>query len=82
MKHEEGGWAKEIDYQEPNETGKWRKKLDRDPNFAMSVKESVSVAEHCVLQNNQIDLFEDYFSGETADHTVENVNTKTLMLFK
>ena len=82
MKHEEGGWPKEIDYQEPNETGKWRKKLDRDQGFASSVIEVVGAAESCVLQNNQIDLFEDYFSGETADQTVENVNTKTLMLFK
>ena len=49
MKHEEGGWPKEIDYQEPNETGKWRKKLDRDSNFAGSVVEVVSAAESCVL---------------------------------
>ena len=48
----------------------------------MSVKEATSVAENCVLQNNQIDLFEEYFDGEQPDQTVENVNSKTLMLFK
>ena len=48
----------------------------------MSVKEATAVAENCVLQNNQIDLFEEYFDGEQADQTVENVNSKTLMLFK
>ena len=48
----------------------------------MSVKEATAVAENCVLQNNQIDLFEEYFDGEQPDQTVENVNSKTLMLFK
>ena len=38
--------------------------------------------EVCLEQNNQIDLFEEYFLDETSEHFVENITTKTLMLFK
>jgi len=34
------------------------------------------------MQNNQINLFEEYFENEYSDHIVENLNSKTLMLFK
>lgn len=35
-----------------------------------------------MLKNNQIDMFEEYFVNEESDHIVENISTKTLMLFK
>ncbi len=35
-----------------------------------------------MLRNNQIDMFEEYFLNEESDHVVENISTKTLMLFK
>jgi dynein intermediate chain 2 len=34
------------------------------------------------LQNNEIDLFEEYFSGEQPEHLSENISTKTMMIFK
>lgn len=36
----------------------------------------------CILQNNEIDMFEEYFAGEQAEHMSENLSTKTLMIFK
>ena len=38
--------------------------------------------EKCIRQNNEIDLFEEYFAGEQPDHQAETITTKTLMLFK
>jgi dynein intermediate chain 2, axonemal len=35
-----------------------------------------------MLKNNQIDMFEEYFVNEESEHIVENISTKTLMLFK
>jgi dynein intermediate chain 2 len=42
----------------------------------------VQAASNSFRQNNQIDLFEEYFLGEQAQHLSENINTKTLMIFK
>jgi len=39
-------------------------------------------ATKCILQNNEIDLFEEYFLGEEPEHLSESLTTKTLMIFK
>lgn len=82
MKHIEGGWPKEVDPTEPQDTKKWKKKLDKDPGFAAGVKDTVNSAKTCVKQNNQIDLFEDYFKDEIPSNSNEAMRTKTLMLFR
>ena len=71
-----------IDPSDTNETGKHRKKLERDADFTPAVKELCSNVENCLKQNNQIALFEEYFYEEESEHFVENISTKTLMLFK
>ena len=40
------------------------------------------MTENVIKQNNQIDMFEEYFLGETVDHSTETISVKTLMLFK
>eukprot|EP00744_Colponema_vietnamica_P003227 GILI01004977.1.p1 GENE.GILI01004977.1~~GILI01004977.1.p1 ORF type:complete len:582 (-),score=174.73 GILI01004977.1:310-2055(-) len=82
MKHLEGGWPKEIDPAENQDTNKWRKRLDKDPGFGAAVKFLGTVSERSILQNNTIDIFEEYFEGEEVDTDTENLSTKTLMLFK
>jgi len=38
MKHEEGGWPKDIDYTETTETAKWRTRHLKDSLLAAAVK--------------------------------------------
>ena len=47
-----------------------------------AVKDLAINIEKCIEQNNQIDLFEEYFVDEISEHLTENITTKTLMLFK
>lgn len=82
MQHKEGGWPEQVDATEIGETSRYRKRLEKEPNFNSSVKELKYKTEVCLKQNNQIDLFEEYFENEESEHFVENINTKTLMLFK
>ena len=82
MYHREGGWPETIDPTEPQQYARFMKKIDKDQGFAGQVKALCEVAERCMLKNNQIDMFEEYFVGEESDHTVENISTKTLMLLK
>ena len=60
------------------------KKLYRDPNYGygQATKDLVSGAQKCIRQNNEIDLFEEYFSGEQPEHLSETISTKTVMIFK
>ena len=82
MFHKEGGWPETIDPTEPQQYSRFMKKIDKDQAFATQVKNLCEVAERCMLKNNQIDMFEEYFVNEESDHIVENISTKTLMLFK
>lgn len=58
------------------------KKVDKDQIFAAQVKSLCELAEKCMLKNNQIDMYEEYFVNEESEHIVENISLKTQMLFK
>jgi dynein intermediate chain 2, axonemal len=80
--HKEGGWPKEIDPSEPQDTAKWRKRLDKDPQFSSVLKQLVTDVQSVIDQNNAIDMFENYFAGESVDHAMHNLSASTLAVFK
>ncbi|MFN9909913.1 MAG: hypothetical protein ACK56F_27980 [bacterium] len=55
---------------------------DATLGFSQATKEMVHDATKCILQNNEIDLFEEYFAGEQPEHLSESITTKTMMIFK
>ena len=56
--------------------------MEREVPFTTAVKDLAVIVEKCIEQNNQIDLFEEYFINEESEHLTENISTKTLMFFK
>lgn len=85
--HYEGGWPKEVDITDRNEMRKVVKKrlektADNVDKFTPAVKRMTESVEAIISKNNQIDMFEDYFYNEVPEHNVENLNVKTLKLFK
>mmetsp|Transcript_39003 Transcript_39003/g.82935 ORF Transcript_39003/g.82935 Transcript_39003/m.82935 type:complete len:582 (+) Transcript_39003:117-1862(+) len=82
MLHEEGGWPKEVDYTEAQDTMKWRKRLEKDPLFVSTVKQLTQNTVTCLESNNTIDLFEHYFHEEEPDHLPESLTMKTVAVFK
>jgi len=82
MMHAEGGWPKDIDPTEAQDTVKYRKRLEKDPTFTASVKHLTKQTEASLEQNITIDLFEHYFLDEEPDFLPENLTMKTVALFK
>ena len=84
MAHKQGGWPESIDPTEQVDVQRYEKNLYRDTTlgFSQATKEMVHSASSCIRQNNEIDLFEEYFHGEQAQHLSETITTKTLMIFK
>jgi dynein intermediate chain 2 len=80
--HKEGGWPREIDPSEPQETTKWRKRLEKDPRLSASVPIICKSMRSILNQNRVIDLFEEYFSGESSDLQTEAFDCNTVGLFK
>lgn len=65
--HTEGGWPKDVDPTDVEHTIRYRKKIEKDDEYMRAVKTMGDVMEHCIKQNNAIDIYEEYFSGETGD---------------
>ena len=42
----------------------------------------LSTLESVIKINNEIDMYEEYFEGEIPEYNLENVNVKTLKIFK
>jgi len=82
MTHVEGGWPKEIDYSEAQDTLKYRKRLEKDPAYVTAVRQLTKQTVPCLEMNNTIDLFQIYFQDEEPDHMPEILNLKTIALFK
>ena len=60
------------------------RKLIKEPTFQFTsaTKDLVQGAARCIKQNNEIDLFEEYFKDEEPEYMSEPINTKTVMIFK
>jgi hypothetical protein len=63
MKHIVGGWPNGTDPTEPGDVQKYIKKIMRDPllGYISATRDLVTNSEKSIKQNNEIDLFEEYF---------------------
>ncbi|XP_069511224.1 dynein axonemal intermediate chain 2 isoform X2 [Ambystoma mexicanum] len=83
INHVEGGWPKDVSPQEVEQTIRYRKKVEKDENYLNAVLQLGSVMEHCIKQNNAIDIYEEYFEEETAlEGTEEPPSAKTINVFR
>ena len=82
MSHKEGGWPASIDPNEAYDVNRLKKKMEKESRLSIAVPYLTGVMKDSIRQNNQIDLFEEYFVNEPVEHLVEQLSLKTLMLFK
>jgi len=82
MSHMEGGWPKDIDPTEKDQTTRFRKKVEKDEDYIRQVKLLGDAVEGDIKLNYAIDIYQEYFAGEFVDHSSEPPNAKTLSVFK
>ncbi|XP_078510369.1 dynein axonemal intermediate chain 2 isoform X5 [Lissotriton helveticus] len=83
INHVEGGWPKDVNPQEVEQTIRFRKKVEKDENYLNTMLQLGSVMEHCIKQNNAIDIYEEYFEEETTvEATDEAPSAKTVNVFR
>jgi len=82
MSHDVGGWPREYDYTDDVQVVRYLKKLSKDSSYKEASKDLTRTSERCIRQNNEIDLFEEYFAAESAEAMADDLYTKTLMIFK
>ena len=56
--------------------------MEKDDEYIKQVKSLGDAVEQSIMQNYAIDIYQEYFSGEYADHSSEPPSAKTLSVFK
>ncbi|XP_028675444.2 dynein axonemal intermediate chain 2-like [Erpetoichthys calabaricus] len=84
INHVEGGWPKDVNPQEMEQTMRYRKKVEKDENYVNTLLQLGSLMEHCIKQNNAIDIYEEYFGEEedVIEGTEEPPSAKTINVFR
>ncbi|CAL8260247.1 unnamed protein product [Arctogadus glacialis] len=83
INHVEGGWPKDIYPHEMEQTIRFRKKVEKDEHYCNTVLQLGSIMEHCIKQNNAIDIYEEYFEDQDlVEDMQECPSAKTINIFR
>lgn len=82
INHIEGGWPKDVNPAEVEQTIRFRKKVEKDENYVTIIQQLGMVMEHCIKQNNAIDIYETYFADIESDSSGEAPSAKTINVFR
>lgn len=80
--HVEGGWPKDINRLDEEQTARYRKKQEKDENYLNQMKGMIKACEHAIFQNNAINLYETYFEELETIDLKEEYNAKTLNIYR
>ncbi|WAQ97162.1 DYI3-like protein [Mya arenaria] len=82
INHTEGGWPKDVNPQEVEQVTRYRKKVEKDEMYVNTIQQLGTVMEHCIKQNNAIDIYEEYFDSVLLDEVEESPSAKTINVFR
>ncbi|BFZ17387.1 hypothetical protein BsWGS_20426 [Bradybaena similaris] len=82
INHTEGGWPKDVNPNEVEQVTRYRKKVEKDEMYISAVLQLGSIMEHCIKQNNALDIYEEYFEDIDVEEIDEPASAKTLNVFR
>ncbi|XP_065804353.1 dynein axonemal intermediate chain 2 isoform X2 [Labrus bergylta] len=84
INHVEGGWPKDINPHEMEQTIRFRKKVEKDELYVTSVVQLGQGMEHCIRQNNAVDIYQEYLEEEEEEEEENQVapSAKTINVFR
>ncbi|RXG60804.1 Dynein intermediate chain 3, ciliary, partial [Armadillidium vulgare] len=82
VRHVEGGWPKDVSASEEDQKLRFRKKIEKDEGFIHSVLQLSTRMEHCIRQNNAVDIYEGYFEGFSQPIIGEDEPVKTVNVIR
>ncbi|XP_059149327.1 dynein intermediate chain 3, ciliary-like isoform X2 [Physella acuta] len=82
INHTEGGWPKDVNPNELEQVTRYRKKVEKDEGYISAVLHLGNAMEHCIKQNNAIDIYEEYFENIESETIDEAAAAKTINVFR
>ncbi|KAJ3291402.1 Dynein intermediate chain 2, axonemal [Borealophlyctis nickersoniae] len=80
--HIQGGWPKDVDPTDVEHTIRYRKKVEKDDEYIRAVQTLGNSMEHCIKQNNAIDIYEEYFGDAPDTITIDPPSAKSLNVYR
>lgn len=80
--HVEGGWPRDINRLDEEQTSRYRKKQEKDESYMLQMKGLIKSCEHAIFQNNAVNLYETYFEDMEQVDLNEEYSSKTLNMYR
>ncbi|KAB0792517.1 hypothetical protein PPYR_14476 [Photinus pyralis] len=82
INHIEGGWPKDVNKDDEEQTKRYRRKIEKDDAYNPIIMQLCKSMENCVLQNNSINIYQQYFSDIEATPLVEKSSARTVNVYQ
>lgn len=80
--HLEGGWPRDVSCLDSEQVARHRKKIEREDIYGKQVVDLGKKLEKVILQNNAVNIYEDYFKDFDSLPIAEKCYAKTTNTFK
>ncbi|XP_055904528.1 dynein axonemal intermediate chain 2 isoform X2 [Eupeodes corollae] len=80
--HNEGGWPKDINMQDPEQTVRYKRKIEKDENYITQVMNLTKPMEHYIHQNNAVNIYENYFEDLDPAPLPEPCRSRTVNVYR
>uniref|UniRef100_A0A6P7G3A7 Dynein intermediate chain 2, axonemal n=1 Tax=Diabrotica virgifera virgifera TaxID=50390 RepID=A0A6P7G3A7_DIAVI len=82
LNHFEGGWPKDINLTDEEQTKRYRRKIEKDEQFYHVMMALFKNMESCILQNNAVNIYQQYFSDVESTPLVERSSARTVNVYQ
>ncbi|XP_043465587.1 dynein axonemal intermediate chain 2 isoform X4 [Leptopilina heterotoma] len=82
MHHVEGGWPKDINMHDLEQTVRYRRKIEKDEFYVHTMLQMLPTMEHCALQNNACNIYEEYFNNSDSTPLIQKPFSRTVNVYR
>ncbi|CAH0546097.1 unnamed protein product [Brassicogethes aeneus] len=82
MNHIEGGWPKDINLADEEQPKRYRRKIEKEENYFHTMMALFKNVENCILQNNSVNIYQQYFSDVEPTPLIERSSARTLNVYQ
>ncbi|CAK9811867.1 Dynein axonemal intermediate chain 2 [Anthophora quadrimaculata] len=80
--HLEGGWPKEVNAKDSEVVQRFRRRVEKDDNWAISMRSLLSTMEGYVLQNNAVNIYQNFFDDLIPTSMAKEYNMRITNLYE
>ena len=81
MGHTEGGWPKDVNITDEEQTKRYRRKIEKDEGYTHTMLQLCKNMENCILQNNAVNIYQRYYTDVEAIPMVEKNSVRTVNVY-